>query len=343
MPIRLNSFLETIPVLHGIKKESLMDKRNAIIFVGSIFSLLLTISSCSSDAVDKEIFPLTADIFHSVNGKKVAFQGLTNSTANWMWDFGDGNTSTEQNPVHVYAEGGYYIATLTATGENGGTETSKVNLALALTPYALLTGDHTADGYAGKTWRLSSSHSSNDYFANADSELSAFDGAPVPLPGGIFGAGLGLAEVYEDEFTFYFDGSYGHDVKDDNATFSGLVYQFVTTGGAGIVNPSSDQSFGMCTGLYTPEANATFTYVESENLTVSSVYGPGGALTFNDVATLDFSGTEFIGFLDFQRKVIVQEITSSSIRIVMFMAAGQDPSIIGINTHALVLTFEVVG
>jgi hypothetical protein len=29
-------------------------------------------------------------------------------------------------------------------------------------------------------------------------------------------------------------------------------------------------------------------------------------------------------------------------RLVLFMAAGQDPSIIGINTNALVLTFEVV-
>ena len=98
----------------------------------------------------------------------------------------------------------------------------------------------------------------------------------------------------------------------------------------------------MCTGKYTPETDATFTYVENENFTVSSVYGADGTITYNNVSTLDFSGTEFIGFMDFQRKVIVQEITDKSMRIVMFMAAGQDPSIIGINTHALILTFEVV-
>ena len=30
----------------------------------------------------------------------------------WMWDFGDGNTSTEQNPVHTYAEEGQYNVVL---------------------------------------------------------------------------------------------------------------------------------------------------------------------------------------------------------------------------------------
>lgn len=317
-----------------------MNKINAKIFSGIMFSVLLLISSCSSDdSVSKDDFPLSADIFQSSNGKKVAFQGLTHSATSWMWDFGDGTTSTEQNPVHNYQEGGYYIATLTVTGENGSTETSEVNLAVELTPYALLTGDHTAADYQGKTWRLSTAHSENDYFANADAELSPFVGAPNPLPSGIFGAGLGMGEIYEDEYTFYFDGSYSHDAKEDGASFSGLVYQYVVTGGAGIVN-AGGADFGLCTGLYTPESNATFTYVENENFEVSSVYGPGGVLTYQGVSTLDFSGTEFVGFYDFQRKVVIQEITNTTMRLAMFMAASQD--FIGINTHALVLTFEVV-
>ena len=46
-----------------------------------------------------------------------------------------------------------------------------------------------------------------------------------------------------------------------------------------------------------------------------------------------------MGFYDFQRKVIIQEITNTSMRVIMFLAASQD--FIGVNTHALVLTFEV--
>jgi PKD repeat protein len=33
----------------------------------------------------------------------------------WLWDFGDGETSTEQNPIHIYAAPGTYDVTLTAT------------------------------------------------------------------------------------------------------------------------------------------------------------------------------------------------------------------------------------
>lgn len=295
------------------------------------------ITSCQEE--EKPVFPTSALIHYSVDDKQVAFTALAHNANSYHWDFGDGETSTEPNPVHVYADGGYYDVILTVDGGTG-TASDTEKLAIALTPYVLLTGGPTAEN--GKTWRLAGSHSDFDYFANADATLSPFPGAPKPLPAGILGAGLGLGEVYLDEFTFHFDGKYEHDVKEDGAAFSGLVYQFVTTGGAGIVNPSTNQAFGLCTGKYTPQTGATFTYAENENFTCSSVYGAGGAITYNNVSTLDFSGTEFIGLMDFQRKVIVQDVKDNTMRLVMFMAAGQDPSIIGINTHALILTFEVV-
>ncbi|WP_339712814.1 PKD domain-containing protein [uncultured Kriegella sp.] len=314
-----------------------MYKLNTSKVLGSFLCCILLLTSCDSDDSGASDFPLSADISHSVNGKKVAFQALTHSASNWSWDFGDGTTSSEKNPVHVYSEAGYYTAVLTATDASGGSITDEVKLALDITPYVLLTGGATA--VDGKTWKLSSGHSDSDYFANADAELSPFDGAPNPLPAGIFGAGLGMSEVYEDEFTFYFDGSYGHDVKADGAAFSGLVFQFVSTGGAGIVNDGG-ADFGLCTGLYTPEANATFTYVENEDFTTSSVYGAGGMITYENVSTLDFSGTEFVGFYDFENKAIIQSISDTSMRLVLFVAAS--PDAIGINTNAIVLTFEVV-
>lgn len=39
----------------------------------------------------------------------------------WLWDFGDGTTSTEQNPTHTYAEPGDYVVTLTITTSEGCT------------------------------------------------------------------------------------------------------------------------------------------------------------------------------------------------------------------------------
>lgn len=37
----------------------------------------------------------------------------------WSWNFGDGNTSTAQNPSHTYAAGGSYTVTLAATDNDG--------------------------------------------------------------------------------------------------------------------------------------------------------------------------------------------------------------------------------
>lgn len=299
-------------------------------------AMMCCLSSCDDD--DRPSFPLSAEVFYSTAGKQIAFTGLTHSAVSWNWDFGDGNTSTEQNPVHVYEEGGYYVVTLTATDSKGGNVTKEVKLPpFDLTPYAYLVGDHTAEGYQGKKWRLSSAHSANgDFYADADADLTVID----PVPTGFFNT-LQMGDVYKDEFTFFEDGSYVHDVKEDGGSFGGIVYEIVTNGGNGIVN-ANGQDYGLCIAKYTPEPNATFTFVEDENLEVSSVYGPGGKLTYNNVMTLDFSGTEFLGFRDFQRKVIARSISGSRMQLILFMAAGQDAEIIGINTHALVLSFEAV-
>lgn len=37
----------------------------------------------------------------------------------WTWDFGDGTTSTERNPMHTYTASGSYDVTLTVNGESG--------------------------------------------------------------------------------------------------------------------------------------------------------------------------------------------------------------------------------
>lgn len=37
----------------------------------------------------------------------------------WSWDFGDGGSSTEQNPIHTYATGGTYTVTLDVDGPAG--------------------------------------------------------------------------------------------------------------------------------------------------------------------------------------------------------------------------------
>jgi PKD repeat protein len=49
----------------------------------------------------------------------VGFTDTTGQLTNWVWDFGDGTTSTLQNPVHGYATGGLYSVTLTGRLADG--------------------------------------------------------------------------------------------------------------------------------------------------------------------------------------------------------------------------------
>lgn len=56
----------------------------------------------------------------------------------WLWDFGDGRSSTEQHPEHVYTNAGAYNVRLTVTSNNGCqstvTRNSLVQVAAAIVP-----------------------------------------------------------------------------------------------------------------------------------------------------------------------------------------------------------------
>lgn len=47
------------------------------------------------------------------------FENSSGEIESYAWDFGDGGSSTEANPVHVYAEPGTYAVSLTVTGPEG--------------------------------------------------------------------------------------------------------------------------------------------------------------------------------------------------------------------------------
>lgn len=62
------------------------------------------------------------DFIYTTNGLKVAFNNLSDDTPldhTWVWDFGDGSTSNEESPTHLYTKANFYKVTLTLYGEGG--------------------------------------------------------------------------------------------------------------------------------------------------------------------------------------------------------------------------------
>ena len=53
----------------------------------------------------------------------VQFSNLSNNASSYYWDFGDGSTSTSQNPSHTYNSYGNYTVTLIADGNSCGIDT----------------------------------------------------------------------------------------------------------------------------------------------------------------------------------------------------------------------------
>jgi PKD repeat protein len=64
-------------------------------------------------------YGLSANATVQLTDTVAAFTNTSSGAASYTWSFGDGNTSTETNPVHTYASAGTYTVTLTAYAANG--------------------------------------------------------------------------------------------------------------------------------------------------------------------------------------------------------------------------------
>jgi hypothetical protein len=56
----------------------------------------------------------------------VAFHDDSAGATAWHWDFGDGQSSAEQHPLHRYAAPGKFVVLLTVNGPAGTSRLSKV-------------------------------------------------------------------------------------------------------------------------------------------------------------------------------------------------------------------------
>ena len=99
----------------------------------------------SNDPISSFQYEISADNF-----LEVTFSNFSQDANSYLWDFGDGNSSTDENPVHTYDAEGDYTVTLTATGADNKTASSSKSFTLTDPNSAsrLLTGE------SSKTWKL---------------------------------------------------------------------------------------------------------------------------------------------------------------------------------------------
>ena len=86
--------------------------KNSFLLLMSVFVL----HSCKKNdnvAVKDVVFTV------NINSYDVTFTNVTTDAKSFNWTFGDGTTSTETSPIHTYKNKGKYVATLSATLNNG--------------------------------------------------------------------------------------------------------------------------------------------------------------------------------------------------------------------------------
>lgn len=113
-------------------------------------ALLVVVPGCKKDKGEDD--PIASFQFEAdaTDFLQVTFTNYSQNASTYAWDFGDGNTSTEENPVHTYSQAGTYTVKLTASNTSG-TQSTKAELVAVVDPDAQLT---LLAGSSSKTWYL---------------------------------------------------------------------------------------------------------------------------------------------------------------------------------------------
>ncbi len=145
-------------------------------------------ATVACDNIDASSMPpvpdFTADETESCGFLTVQFTDLSsNSPISWSWDFGDGETSTEQNPQHIYNSAGTYTVELTATNSYG---TESYSLTDYITVYDELVISEVSDSHVDVACFGSATGELEVNAIGGDSDYSFTLDAGAPQASGLF-------------------------------------------------------------------------------------------------------------------------------------------------------------
>jgi hypothetical protein len=125
--------------------------------------------------VDPTPPPVADFVSASVGGNQPApltFTDLSTGATSWLWDFGDGATSTAQNPTHAFPGAGTYSVSLTATNSVGSNTKTRLVTVAGPAPGSLPTSPGPSP--IAVTDRLNASTGNGDVYTSALTVLFSY-------------------------------------------------------------------------------------------------------------------------------------------------------------------------
>lgn len=110
--------LESAEDLFGVCSQQLISAGKAWYAVGVGNDYSTTVDADFSNSVPNE-----CSVPHTVE-----FYDLSSNGSNYSWNFGDGGTSTQANPIHTYTAAGTYSVTLQVSSTCGNNSTTEIDL-----------------------------------------------------------------------------------------------------------------------------------------------------------------------------------------------------------------------
>lgn len=151
-------------------------------FLLKLIFVLLVLLSCSNPHGSNEE-DVRAGFFASPTevevGKPVSFVNTSSHATDYVWTFGDGNTSTEKNPTHIFTQQGEYTITLQANSADesdvlsldkhikvvSASDTSRLNFTASITsgnaPLTVNFSCGNPERFNSVTWRFGDNSTSN--------------------------------------------------------------------------------------------------------------------------------------------------------------------------------------
>ncbi len=232
--------------------------------------------------------PPSAGFVVTVSGANASFSNTSAHADTYSWDFGDGNTGTEQSPQHTYAGDGTYTVTLTATGPCG-TSTSSQTVTIATPPIAGFTASPTAD-CGPLTVQFSNASSNNtvelQWFFPGGIPSSSTEQNPVVMYTSTGTYSVTLIATNAQGSDTLTQANYIHVFADAQASFT----PFVNGATVSFQNTSSNANayfwdFG--DGNTSTEGEPTHTYAQDGTYTVTlTALNSCGSSTFSQTITI---------------------------------------------------------